>query len=219
MGERPGAARFAWLLCDYGNVLCLDQPAADRRALAEAAGRDEASFAAAYWAGRDAYDRAAVGAAAYWSAVCGRELSAAEVGRLVALDVASWTHPNRPALAAVARARAAGLATAILSNAPVEIARAAERLPWLAAFSPRLFSCDLGALKPEPAAYALAVERLGAAPGAVCFVDDRPANVEGARRSGLAAVRYREPAQLDRLAEGAPVPGPGAAPGRGRPQS
>lgn len=198
-----GAARHkavSWLLCDYGNVLCLDQPAADRRALAAAAGRDQASFTAAYWAVRDAYDRGRLSTAAYWSAVCGRPVTDEELERLVALDVASWTHPNRSTLAAVSRVRAAGRKVAILSNAPVEIAAAAARLPWLAAFSPQLFSCDLGRAKPDLSVFATALERLGATPGEVCFVDDRPANVEAARRCGMLAIRYREPAQLEPLA-------------------
>lgn len=190
-----------WLLCDYGNVLCLDQPDGDRRALAAAAGLDEAAFAAAYWADREAYDQGRLTAADYWSGVVGRPVAAGgELDRLVALDVTSWTHPSRPALAAVERARAAGWRTALLSNAPVEIARAAGRLPWLAAFSPQLFSCDLGRVKPDPAVFAAALERLGAAPGEVCFVDDRPANVEAARRCGMAALHYRQPSQLEALA-------------------
>lgn len=194
----PGTAR--WLLCDYGNVLCLDQPADDRRTLAAAAGLCEWAFADAYWADREAYDQGLLTAAAYWAGVVGRPVAGGELERLVALDVASWTHPSAPALAAVEHARAAGWRTALLSNAPLEIARAAGRLPWLAAFSPQLFSCDLGRVKPDPSIFTAALERLGAAPGDVCFVDDRPANVEAARQCGMAALHYRQPSQLEALA-------------------
>lgn len=186
-----------WLLCDYGNVLSLDQPEEDRRALADEAGLDEEAFALAYWAERDRYDRAEVTAAEFWAQVCGRALDPRHLARLVELDVHSWTHPRDATLEAVARAAGRGFATAVLSNAPVEIARAADGLPWLQGFAPRLFSCDLGEVKPAKAVFAWALERLGAGPDEVVFVDDRPANVEGARRVGIEGILFTDPAQLD----------------------
>ncbi len=47
-----------------------------------------------------------------------------------------------------------------------------------------------GVLKPDPRAYAAAVEALGVAPGEIVFVDDQPANVAGAREAGLVAVWF-----------------------------
>lgn len=50
----------------------------------------------------------------------------------------------------------------------------------------------IGHLKPEPAAYRRALERLGDVdPGQVIFFDDLPANVEAARAAGLQAFRVR----------------------------
>ena len=191
-----------WLLCDYGNVLSLDQPEEDRRALADEAGLGEDAFALAYWAGRDPYDKGDVTAGEFWARVCGQPVDPGRLARLVELDVRSWTHPRTATLEAVARAAGRGLATALLSNAPVEIARAADGLSWLQGFAPRLFSCDLGEVKPAKAVFAWALERLGARPDEVVFVDDRPANVEGARRVGIDGIVFRDPAQLD--AVGAP---------------
>jgi len=88
---------------------------------------------------------------------------------------------------------------ALLSNAPVEVARAVERLEELAPFRPRLFSCDLGATKPHPSVYATVLEGLAAAPASVTFVDDRPDNVDAARRAGFHAVLFEDPAQIDGL--------------------
>jgi len=45
-------------------------------------------------------------------------------------------------------------------------------------------------LKPDPRAYALGCEALGAAPGDVVFVDDQKRNVEGALAAGLDAVWF-----------------------------
>lgn len=45
-----------------------------------------------------------------------------------------------------------------------------------------------GILKPDPRAYALAAERLGADPAEIVFVDDMPWNIAGARRAGMIAL-------------------------------
>lgn len=50
-------------------------------------------------------------------------------------------------------------------------------------------SSDVGVRKPNPAIFAIALERLGGiAPDAAVFLDDAPGNVEGARRAGLHAI-------------------------------
>ncbi len=52
-------------------------------------------------------------------------------------------------------------------------------------------------VKPDPAIYALALDRFGLAPGAGLFVDDRLENVEAAERAGLAGHHFTD---ADRLA-------------------
>ena len=55
-----------------------------------------------------------------------------------------------------------------------------------------------GLRKPAPEAYAAAAAHLGVLPGALVLVDDRAANVEGARAAGLRALRFEG---VGRLAE------------------
>ena len=62
-----------------------------------------------------------------------------------------------------------------------------EQLGYDELFDVGCYSCELGAAKPEPAFFARALERIGASPEEVLFVDDVLANVEGARAAGLAA--------------------------------
>ncbi len=61
-----------------------------------------------------------------------------------------------------------------------------------------LYSCDLGAAKPEPGYFTAALDRLGLAPEQALLVDDNPANVDAARDLGLAAETwsYREDASV-----------------------
>ena len=194
-----GAAGDRWLLFDYGNVLSLPQPAADLDRLAELTGVSVGVFAERYWSDREAYDRAELHAARYWSRLTGVTLGDERLEALVAADVASWTHLNSATLAAAARAEARGYRLALLSNAPIEVARAIEQLDELAPFRPRWFSCDLRTTKPDPAIYVRVLADIGGAIGSVTFLDDRRDNVIGARAVGLHAVVFEDPAQIDDL--------------------
>lgn len=188
-----------WLLCDYGEVLTLPQPAADMAVLEAAAGRSGGAFWDAYWQHRPDYDRATVTVEAYWAAVLGEPVERPAIETLIALDVASWLHLNPPAVEAVGRASQRGLRLALLSNAPHEVADAVDAAEFAAMFEQRIFSCRLGLVKPEPAIYARALELLGANPADVVFVDDRPANVEAARELGISAQLFGDPAEIDAI--------------------
>ena len=52
-------------------------------------------------------------------------------------------------------------------------------------------SHQMGLRKPERAAFEMLAREIGTAPGRILFFDDLPANVEGARASGLQAVLVR----------------------------
>ncbi|MGH2850974.1 MAG: HAD family hydrolase [Solirubrobacteraceae bacterium] len=188
-----------WLLCDYGEVLTLPQPAADIAALEGAAGRSGGAFWDAYWQHRPDYDRAAVTVEVYWTAVLGEPVERAAIEALVALDVASWLHLNPATVDAVGRARERGLRLALLSNAPHEVADVVDAAEFAAIFEQRIFSCRLGLMKPEPAIYAGALELLGADPAEVIFVDDRPANVDAARALGIRAHLFIDPTEIDEI--------------------
>jgi epoxide hydrolase-like predicted phosphatase len=75
------------------------------------------------------------------------------------------------------------------------------------AFDDLLISSEVGLVKPDPAIYRLALQRLGVASDQAVFIDDMPVNVDGARRVGMHAIRFLSPAQaraeLGRLINGA----------------
>ena len=56
-------------------------------------------------------------------------------------------------------------------------------VPWT------FVSCQTGVRKPEPAAFQIALDRLGVAPDEVVFVDDSQTNVDAAAALGMRAVR------------------------------
>lgn len=68
-----------------------------------------------------------------------------------------------------------------------------ERYPRLRFFRDYASSWEMRAGKPDAVYYERALARFGARAGESLLIDDRPENVEGARRLGMAAVLYENP--------------------------
>lgn len=71
-----------------------------------------------------------------------------------------------------------------------------EALPWVmpqvtACFDELVFSCDLGAKKPEARAFEQALSVLSASAAETLFIDDKAANVAAAASLGIGAVRFQ----------------------------
>jgi putative hydrolase of the HAD superfamily len=119
-----------------------------------------------------------------------------EIGARLGMPQAAVEWAARPgevdpeALALVDELRGAGVVTAILSNGSDELPQELAHLGIDGHVDLVLNSADLGVAKPDAAAYEAACGRLGLGPAEVLFVDDTPANVEGARRAGIRAIRY-----------------------------
>jgi FMN phosphatase YigB (HAD superfamily) len=67
---------------------------------------------------------------------------------------------------------------------------------FLEFFEGLILSFEVGAAKPDPAIFNLALERAGIKPEEAVFVDDQPANVEAARKIGIDAIQFFNFAQL-----------------------
>jgi len=59
-------------------------------------------------------------------------------------------------------------------------------------------SGEVGLIKPDPAIYRLHAKNFGLEPAATLFIDDNPANVEGAKTAGWQAVRFEGAEKLRR---------------------
>jgi len=88
----------------------------------------------------------------------------------------------------VRRARAAGLATALLSNSWGD---SYLRDGWDDMFDEVVISGEVGMRKPEPRIFELVVERLRVLPRQCVFVDDHEANTEAAARVGMVGVHHQ----------------------------
>jgi putative hydrolase of the HAD superfamily len=57
-------------------------------------------------------------------------------------------------------------------------------------------SCYVGMRKPDEKIYRAALDLIQKTPDECCFIDDRPANIDGAAKVGMRTVLMRDPAQL-----------------------
>lgn len=76
----------------------------------------------------------------------------------------------------------------IISDTWPDTPRVFKNRDLLKYFQSTTFSCELGVLKPDAAMYRHALAGLGVAPGRTVFVDDLPANLDGAAQAGIQPV-------------------------------
>jgi len=88
--------------------------------------------------------------------------------------------------------KARGQRVYLLTNAPHAFHREKARLPYLALFDGVFASCDVGLLKPDPEIYRLFLRQFDLRAEDCLFVDDMPANVEGARGVGMAGYCFED---------------------------
>jgi putative hydrolase of the HAD superfamily len=185
------AAAWDAVIFDYGGVLC---HAPMRRDLAEYAGRSglgETEFLKLYAETRDYYGRAAAGYESHWhrtARAAGIQISEIAVKQFIENESGLWTRPNHETLALARAVKRGGGKTAILSNMTFEllvILRA--KFDWLDEFDVRIWSCEHGCAKPDDSIYEGCLGALGCEPGRALFFDDRPGNVEAAKKIGIDA--------------------------------
>jgi putative hydrolase of the HAD superfamily len=189
--------RITCLILDMGGVLTQDQREDKVTEMMGILGAGErASFLEAYWRRRLDYDRGVSDGAAYWLGVAGDlglRLSDPAIASLIRADLASWFNMRAPMFAFLDGARGRIGRLVLLSNIHPDGARFirdGEGRPWSSRFDDLVLSCEHGLLKPEIAIYELALKAAGVPPGEALFVDDSPANVEGARRAGMSSFRF-----------------------------
>jgi HAD superfamily hydrolase (TIGR01509 family) len=93
--------------------------------------------------------------------------------------------PLPGALNTLASLKARGIELAVVSNWDVGLAEHLERIGADRLFAAVVTSAEAAAAKPDPAAFRLALERLGVEPGRALHVGDEPEDDEGAGRAGM----------------------------------
>lgn len=184
--------RITALILDFGGVLARAQSAGAVATLAALGRLPQEEFLARYWQHRRAYDDG-LPVRRYWEQVLAPDaVDEATLSRLIEADTASWIDFRDAVWQTAATFRQTGGRTAILSNGVPEIIGAIRRQRDLDAyFDEVIVSCEVGCSKPDPAIYRLCLERLGVAAQNALFVDDLPANLEGAAALGIQTLHFR----------------------------
>ncbi|WP_298179271.1 HAD-IA family hydrolase [Saccharomonospora sp.] len=111
------------------------------------------------------------------------EQAKALYGKLI--DPSAWT-PYPDTAEALRRVSEAGLTVGVLSNIAFDIRPAFAERGLDAYVDEFVLSYEVGAIKPEPAAFRIALDRLGTAPEHTLMVGDSDEADGGARRVGCA---------------------------------
>jgi glucose-1-phosphatase len=91
-----------------------------------------------------------------------------------------------------------GYRLALLSNTdPLHVAYMELRYDFFRFFPERIYSCVLGASKPNPLIYREALRACGVRAQDAFYVDDVPAYVAAAKALGMNASQYQSPGQLE----------------------
>lgn len=182
---------------DYGRVISLPPSGEEREAIAAMAGITLAQLDGLDRKRRAEYDRGFFEGRDYYRAILSDEgiFPDGEIlEKMAQADMDSWKRINADTGRLMEDIRASGRAVAILSNMPFDfLAWARERIPLFTRY-PGLFSCEAGAVKPEPAIYEKLVSLLGCAREEVVFFDDLPRNVEGALSAGIRSFVFTDAA-------------------------
>jgi len=193
--------RTLWdaIIFDYGRVLSSSPSREELAVLAKVTGVSESTFFDLYSDTRDQYDRGEADYKQHWQQFAEAaevEISRQAVEQAVTLESEIWTQANCETLKLAREIKASGTKIAILSNMPFDLlGELRNKFDWLKEFDVLTWSCELGIIKPHPAIYQACLERLGCEAERALFFDDRPRNVEGAKRVGMEAHVFESAAQ------------------------
>lgn len=113
--------------------------------------------------------------------------------------VSCWDQPMLPVEGMkelVAELKEKGYHIYLLSNASLRQHDYWERIPGWEYFQGKLISADVQVMKPNPDYYRLALEKFSLDPRECFFIDDVPANIEGAQSCGIRGAVFHMNVQL-----------------------
>jgi putative hydrolase of the HAD superfamily len=182
------------VIFDYGEVLSGPPNEQFRRALRETSGLPDDLFEKLYWTYRLDFDANILDGSTYWQRIAqdaGTHFTAEQMEEMNRLDARMWMDLNPTMLAWALAIRNSGLKIGILSNMGVGVLGFMRQdFAWLNQFDQLTWSCELGAVKPDPAIYRHAVRELAVKPEEALFIDNMERNVEGAQAVGLRALHF-----------------------------
>lgn len=179
------------VLFDLFGVLLKERDDAGRRRVELAVGGDAAIWPI-YEDLRPAYDSGDVGDERFWRQLQVRAgLDPFDITEAVAADWESTMQADEEMVSFALSLIDDSVCTGILSNLPAGLAkRARAEHEWLERVDAVTMSCDIGLIKPDPRAYAVALDAMGVSAKDTVYVDADPVNVAAAAELGMQAVHF-----------------------------
>ena len=188
----------ACLVDVFDTVVSIDMPRYNA-SLADRAGIDPEAFAAAFrpWSVPAMEGRVSLREAmAEVLRACGSSDDDSVLDRLVTADrelVEELAVLHDDVVPFLESLRDLGVRTAFVSNCAENTRPLLDRLGLTALVDELVLSCEVRSVKPDPAIFDVAIDRLGVRPGESLFVDDQPAFCRAAEATGIRSV------QIDRF--------------------
>jgi epoxide hydrolase-like predicted phosphatase len=132
----------------------------------------------------------------YWQDVAQQLHLTADEVRQLADDFYSGDSLDSALVQIAKSLRERGLRVALLSNDGPHLRHKLDHLGITDLFDPLVISADIGVMKPDARAYQAVLDLLGCRPDETLFIDDMPANIEGAQAVGMNGIQYTTPASL-----------------------
>ncbi|MEW6703563.1 MAG: HAD family phosphatase [Pseudomonadota bacterium] len=149
------------------------------------------AFFQAYTGDWGEFDRGTIGVPELVQRIAARTGLAPQEVEQVVWAVPQELQPLPQTVRLIERLKADGHALYFLSNMPLPYAQHLETAnPFYDWFRDGVFSSRVKLIKPDPAIFELARERLGLDPAQTLFIDDSPPNVRAAREAGWSALRF-----------------------------
>ena len=181
------------LIFDFGNVIITTSDYTPRHQWDQALGHSHGTVESHVHNG-ELWLQAQTGAismADYWEDVRSRLGLSSEQVKQLAVDFYAGDTLDQALLDAIRAWREQGVIVGLLSNDSVELRPKLRHLGIDDLFDPLLISGEIGAMKPDAAAYQAVIERLPQIPVAnMIFIDDRADNIAGAEAVGMVGVQY-----------------------------
>jgi putative hydrolase of the HAD superfamily len=149
------------------------------------------------WKYRDEYDRGTLAARDYYEfflSKAGVHPDGETIEKMIQIDLDSWKHINPATVKLMEDVKDRAYKVGVLSNMPwdfLEFAR--KNFSFFKLLDAGIFSCEIGAIKPEKDIYDALISALDCAYEEVVFFDDISRNIEQAQNLGIRAFLWKDP--------------------------
>jgi len=153
-------------------------------------------FREAFMPYHDDFQKGSIDEGDMWTEICSAlGIAQPQVGSLWRCAVESVFRPKEDMMRLARELQSLGIRIGFLSNTEMPAMEFFKEQDY-PEFDATVFSCAEGCIKPNAKIYEIMVGRLHVRPDEAVFIDDAQVNIDGARKSGLQAILFRDADQV-----------------------